>query len=140
MAEGFWKHFTKAEIEAIRAAARGEAGAEAEKDAASKASEPHWRYAFLAKLKRIGRHIPFAEDLVAAYFCTIDPATPSRVKLVLFAALAYFILPLDSVADFLPLIGFVDDAAVLAAAVAQVAGSITEHHREQARDLLRAET
>jgi uncharacterized membrane protein YkvA (DUF1232 family) len=140
MTEGFWRKFSKAEIKAIRAAARGEAGPEAEQDAESRAAEPHWRDAFLAKLKRLGRHIPFAEDLVAVYFCTIDPSTPSRVKLVLFAALAYFILPFDGIADLLPLIGFADDAAVLAAAIAQVSGSITERHREQARELLRTDS
>jgi uncharacterized membrane protein YkvA (DUF1232 family) len=140
MTEGFWNHFTKAEIEAIRAAARGEAGPEAEQEAERQAAEPRWRNTFFAKLKRFGRHVPFAEDLVAAYFCTIDPETPSRVKLVLFGALAYFILPFDGIADFLPLIGLADDAAVLAAAIAQVAGSITERHRKQAREVLSTES
>jgi uncharacterized membrane protein YkvA (DUF1232 family) len=36
----------------------------------------------------------------------------------------------------LPLIGFADDAAVLAAAITQVAGSITEEHRAKARKSL----
>jgi uncharacterized membrane protein YkvA (DUF1232 family) len=92
---------------------------------------------FWAKLKRVGRRVPFAEDLVAAYFCTLDPATPKRVKLVLLGAIAYFVLPFDGLADFLPLLGFTDDAAVIAAAIAQVAGSITDEHREKARGVLK---
>ena len=52
------------------------------------------------------------------------------------SALAYFVLPLDAVADFLPLLGFADDAAVLAAAISEVAGSINERHREKARAAL----
>ena len=45
-------------------------------------------------------------------------------------------LPFDAVADFLPLLGFADDAAVVAAAIAQVAGAITDKHREKAREVL----
>jgi uncharacterized membrane protein YkvA (DUF1232 family) len=122
MSDGLSKPFTKAEMEAMRRATKDEHGV---------------RRDFWAKIKRFGSRIPFAEDIVAAYFCTMDQATPRRVKLVLLGAIAYFILPFDGIADFLPLLGFTDDAAVIAAAIAQVAGSITEAHREQARAVLR---
>jgi uncharacterized membrane protein YkvA (DUF1232 family) len=122
MDEAFTKPFTKAEMEAMRRAARDEEGI---------------RRDLWAKLKRVGRRIPFAEDLVAAYFCTLDPATPRRVKLLLLGAIAYFVMPFDAVADFLPIVGFADDAALIAAAITQVAGSITEAHREKAREALR---
>ncbi|MBZ6075661.1 YkvA family protein [Microvirga puerhi] len=91
---------------------------------------------FWGKLRRVGGKIPFAEDLVAAFYCATDPATPKRVKLILMGAIAYFILPTDAISDFLPIIGFADDAAVLAAAIAQVAGSITDEHREKAKKAL----
>ncbi|MCB8819084.1 YkvA family protein [Microvirga rosea] len=91
---------------------------------------------FWAKLKRVGGKIPFAEDLVAAFYCATDSGTPKRVRLILMGAIAYFILPTDAVSDFLPLLGFADDAAVLAAAITQVAGSITEEHRAKARQAL----
>ncbi len=122
MSDAFSKPFTKAEMEAIRQAARDEGGVPRD---------------FWAKLKRVARQIPFAEDVAAAYFCTVDPKTPSRVKLVLMGAIAYFVMPLDAVADFLPLFGFADDAAILAAAISQVADAITEEHREKAREALR---
>ncbi|MDF3059989.1 MAG: hypothetical protein K0S06_98 [Microvirga sp.] len=121
MAERFTKPFTKAEMEAMRRALD---------------DEPGVRRDFWAKLKRLGRRIPFAEDLLAAYFCTLDPATPNRVRLILLGAIAYFVLPVDGVPDFLPLLGFADDAALLMAAITQVAGSISESHREQARAAL----
>jgi uncharacterized membrane protein YkvA (DUF1232 family) len=121
MAERFTKPFTKAEMEAMRRALD---------------AEPGVRRDFWAKLKRLGRRIPFAEDLLAAYFCTLDPATPNRVRLILLGAIAYFVLPVDGVPDFLPLLGFADDAALLMAAITQVAGSIAESHREQARAAL----
>jgi uncharacterized membrane protein YkvA (DUF1232 family) len=115
------KPFTKAEMDAIRAAMREEAGLGAN---------------FWAKLKRVGRQLPFVEDLLAAYYCATDPATPKRVKLILMGALTYFVLPTDAVPDFLPFIGFADDAAMLAAAIAQVAGAINDNHRARARETL----
>ena len=69
--------------------------------------------------------IPFAEDLAAAYFCAVDPATPSRVKGILFAALAYFVMPVDFIPDFITGLGFTDDAAVFAMAGEPVAQAIT---------------
>ncbi len=121
MSEPFIKPFSKAEMNAMRAATRDEEGL---------------KQRFWDKLKRVASHIPFAEDLVAAFYCATDPKTPSRVKLILLGAIAYFIVPTDAVADFLPLIGFADDAAVLAAAITQVASSITDEHRARARDTL----
>jgi uncharacterized membrane protein YkvA (DUF1232 family) len=123
MSEAFTKPFTKAEMDAMRAATRDEEGL---------------KRRFWDKFWRVAGRIPFAEDLVAAFYCATDPSTPNRVKLVLMAAIAYFVLPTDAVADLLPLIGFADDAAVLAAAITQVAGSITEEHRAKARRILDA--
>jgi uncharacterized membrane protein YkvA (DUF1232 family) len=122
MSEPFMKPFTKAEMEAIRQETRDEEGL---------------KRRFWDKLKRVAGRIPFAEDLVAAFFCATDPATPSRVKLILLGAIAYFVFPTDAVTDLLPLFGFADDAAVLAAAITQVAGSITEEHKERARNALK---
>jgi uncharacterized membrane protein YkvA (DUF1232 family) len=91
---------------------------------------------FWKKLLRLAGKIPFAEDLAAAYFCAVDPATPGRVRGVLLAALAYFVLPFDAVPDFLAGFGFTDDAAVLAAAITLVSGHITTRHRSRARGML----
>jgi uncharacterized membrane protein YkvA (DUF1232 family) len=52
---------------------------------------------------------------------------------VLVGALAYFVMPADLMPDILPLIGFSDDAAVIAAALAAVTRSIKPEHRERAR-------
>lgn len=123
MSEGFSARFSREEMEAIRRSLRDEAKFGAE---------------FMARLKRVAKHIPFAEDLLAAWFCARDPATPRRVRLTLLAALGYFVLPMDAIPDIMPLIGFTDDAAVIAAAIAAVAGSIKPEHRERARAALAA--
>jgi len=125
MSEPFMKPFSKAEMEAMRRATQDEAR-----------DEEGLKRRFWAKLKRVAGKIPFAEDLVAAFFCATDPATPSRVKLILLGAIAYFVFPADAITDLLPLFGFADDAAVLAAAITQVAGSITDEHRARAKTAL----
>lgn len=88
------------------------------------------------KLRRFAGRIPFAVDLVAAYYCARDPATPFRARAILIAAVAYFVLPIDAVPDALTVIGFTDDAAVLAAAIAVAGTHITPRHREAARRAL----
>ena len=91
---------------------------------------------FWKKLLKVAGRIPFAEDLAAAYFCAIDPATPSRVKAILIAALAYFVMPIDLIPDFVTGLGFTDDAAVLATALTLVSGHIKPRHRTRARQAL----
>jgi uncharacterized membrane protein YkvA (DUF1232 family) len=98
--------------------------------------EPRLRRRFWSKAKRLGAALPFAEDLLAAYYCAFDRDTPLQVKAVLAGALAYFVLPIDAVPDMLPLIGFTDDAAVLATAIKLVASNITPAHRAAARRAL----
>jgi len=121
MSEGFTSRFSADEMAAIRRSLRDEARFGSE---------------FLGRLKRVAKRIPFSEDLLAAWICARDPATPRRVRLTLMAALGYFVLPLDAIPDILPFLGFTDDAAVIAAAIAAVAGSITPAHREKAKAMM----
>ena len=100
------------------------------------AREERVRAGLWTTVKRAARAIPFMEDVIAAWFCAIDPATPRRVRLTLLAALAYFVAPIDLVPDLLPLIGFTDDAGVLMAAIALVGSHITDAHRDRARRAL----
>jgi uncharacterized membrane protein YkvA (DUF1232 family) len=105
-------------------------------EARDAADEPRLRRRFWSKAKRLGAALPFAEDLLAAYYCAFDRDTPLQVKAVLVGAIAYFVLPFDAVPDVLPLIGFTDDAAVLATAMKLVATNISPVHRAAARRAL----
>jgi uncharacterized membrane protein YkvA (DUF1232 family) len=58
------------------------------------------------------------------------------VKATLIGALAYFVLPTDAVPDFLPVLGFADDAASLAAALRLVAAHVLPEHRTAAEAAL----
>ena len=91
---------------------------------------------FWKKLLKVAGKIPFAEDAAAAYFCAVDPQTPSKVRAVLLAALAYFVTPIDVIPDFVAGFGFTDDAAVLALALSLVAGNVKDIHRKRARTAL----
>ncbi len=123
LADDLSKPLSKEEMETIRKAARDEQSVRAR---------------FWEALARIARNTPFAEDLVAAFYAATDPNTEFRVRATLLGALAYFILPLDFLPDFAPLIGFSDDAAVLALALKVVADAITPAHRQKAKDKLKA--
>ena len=94
------------------------------------------RRGFWSKVKRVAAQIPFAEDLLAAYYCAFDRDTPREVQAVLIGALAYFVLPFDIIPDFIPVLGYTDDAAVLATAIRMVAQHIRPEHRDAARRAL----
>jgi uncharacterized membrane protein YkvA (DUF1232 family) len=100
------------------------------------ARERRVRARFWSTLKKAARAVPFTEELVAAYYCALDPSTPTRVRGTLLAALAYFVLPLDFIPDFILGVGFGDDVAVLMAAITAVRGNITDAHRLAARKAL----
>jgi uncharacterized membrane protein YkvA (DUF1232 family) len=91
---------------------------------------------FWLKLQRLAATLPFAEDLLAAHYCAFDRQTPFHVKAVLLGAIAYFVLPTDLIPDYIPVIGYVDDAAVLAGAVKIVSSHIKPEHREAAQRTL----
>ncbi|HTW35556.1 MAG TPA: YkvA family protein [Rhizomicrobium sp.] len=94
------------------------------------------REGFWKKMLRTAGRVPFAEDLVAAYFCVIDPRTPSRVRGVLLVALAWFVLPASVMPEFLIVAGLTDDAAVLAIVASMVRKHIKEQHYVRARAAL----
>lgn len=100
------------------------------------ADETSVRAGFWRTFARAAGQIPFAEDLVASYYCALDPETPGKAKAVLLGALAYFVMPVDAIPDILALVGFSDDIAVLTLAIATVRANLTEAHRMAARKSL----
>lgn len=100
------------------------------------ADEAEFLRNFWRKVLGLAASLPFAEDLLAAYYCAFDRQTPLHVKAVLVGALAYFILPDDLIPDYLPVVGYTDDAAVLAAAIKLVSSNMKPEHREAARNML----
>jgi uncharacterized membrane protein YkvA (DUF1232 family) len=102
----------------------------------SETEETLVRRSFWRKCQSVAARLPFAPDLLAAYYCAFDRDTPLHVKTALIATLAYFVLPADLVPDFLPGLGYVDDAASLAATMRLVAAHILPTHRAAAAEAL----
>ena len=94
------------------------------------------RRGFWKQASAVRRELPFAEDLLTAYYCAFDRNTPNHVRAALLGALAYFVLPFDVMPDLLPIVGFTDDAAVLAGAIRLVWVHIQPAHRDAAREAL----
>ena len=106
-------------------------------DAAEEARrEERVRAKFWRTARRAARHVPFMEEVAAAYFAAMDRSTPTRVRGTLLAALAYFVMPIDMIPDFIVAFGFTDDLAVLTAAITAIQGHIKPVHREAARKAL----
>ena len=99
-------------------------------------SEGEVREKFWRTAKRAARHVPFMEEVVAAYYCALDKQTPLRAKGILLAALGYFILPVDTIPDVILGLGFTDDIAVLTAAITAVRAHMTAAHRLAAKEAL----
>lgn len=91
---------------------------------------------FWPKMRKFAGKVPFAEDAAAAYYAALDKDTSVGVKATLVGALAYFIMPVDLIPDFVALAGFTDDAAVLAMALASVRGAVTPKHEARAKEAL----
>ena len=88
------------------------------------------------KVRRLLGRVPFLDEALAAYYCARDPATPTRAKAVLLAALAYFVLPADLIPDMVAGLGFTDDATVLLTTLQLFGAHIKEGHRTEARAAL----
>ena len=94
------------------------------------------RRKFWRKLWREAASLPFAEHLLTAHYCAFDRQYAALRQSVLSARFVYFVVPDRSDPQISSLIGFADDAAVLAAAIKPVSSHITPEHREAARRTL----
>lgn len=88
------------------------------------------RYARIAGMKVVYM------ALLLQYLLKSDQV-PVKAKLMLSAALGYFILPIDFIPDFAPLVGFADDLGVILMILKQMATYITPEIKKQAREHLR---
>jgi len=107
-----------------------------------KLNEERVRKGFWPKIRRVAAKVPFAKDALSVWYCAKDDETPLAAKGMMLAALAYFVLPVDAIPDFIAGIGYTDDAAVLAALMAILGRNLKPKHKEAAqRDIerLRAE-
>ena len=97
-------------------------------------NETRVKRGFWPKITRTAARIPFADQALAAWYAARDPQTPMAAKGMIFAGLAYFVMPVDAIPDIFAGIGYTDDAAVIAALLATLGANIKRRHRDQAEE------
>jgi uncharacterized membrane protein YkvA (DUF1232 family) len=81
----------------------------------------------LSYAKRTGREL--IHKTLILYNAVKDPDTPVWAKTIIYGALGYFIMPLDTIPDFTPVAGYTDDMGALVGALAVVAFHIKDKHK-----------
>lgn len=71
------------------------------------------------------------------FYTLKKPLTPLWAKSTIFAALGYFISPIDAIPDLAPVVGYSDDLGVLVLAIAAVSMFIDDDVKRQARNQLK---
>ena len=71
------------------------------------------------------------------YYTAKSPTVPKSSKMIVVGALSYLIFPADLVPDFIPVVGLVDDASVIAAAVVKIVQHIDDDIKNKAKMKLR---
>ena len=71
------------------------------------------------------------------YYVAQSPDCPMKIKAGIYGALGYLISPIDFVPDFVPVVGYSDDAAAIALALALAQMYVTEEINAQARAKIR---
>jgi uncharacterized membrane protein YkvA (DUF1232 family) len=89
-----------------------------------------------SRLKGVARQIPFTEDLLAAYYCPVDPQTPRRVRATLLGAVARFALPFGPIPRVVARFGFADRVSAVAVVIATISAHITPARRAASRNAL----
>ena len=77
------------------------------------------------------------EKALLLYYAAQQEKAPAWAKATIAAALGYFIVPLDAVADLTPAVGYADDLGVLVLALAAVATYINDEVRQQTAEKMR---
>ncbi|MDE6421854.1 MAG: DUF1232 domain-containing protein [Muribaculaceae bacterium] len=83
--------------------------------------------------KKVGEKTVYL--VLILYYATFDKALPVKDRLMVVAALGYFILPLDFLPDALPG-GFVDDAGALFYVVKHIWGNLSDETFRKAKQKL----
>lgn len=84
----------------------------------------------LSKTKRLGRKL--LKNIFELGYAFMSSDTPVWARAVIIGAIGYFISPADAVPDLVPGVGYVDDAGVIASALAAVGSNITNEVEEKA--------
>lgn len=85
----------------------------------------------MAKNRCLGKS--FLRKLLALWYSFMSPDTPAWARAVIIGALGYFICPVDATPDFIPGLGYVDDAGVILTALTTISMYVTDDMERKAR-------
>lgn len=85
----------------------------------------------MAKNRGLGKS--FLRKLLALWYSFMSPDTPAWARAVIIGALGYFICPVDATPDFIPGLGYVDDAGVILTALTTISMHVTDDMQQRAR-------
>lgn len=83
---------------------------------------------FWEKVERVGRKLSFTKDIKALYNYFTDNSISWYRKSIVVGALIYFIMPIDSIPDIAPLIGYLDDLGVITATIKFLGSELTQFY------------
>jgi len=88
------------------------------------------------KIKKVSKSagVKVVYAVLLLYFAMKDSSVSLKTKLLIVAALGYFILPTDAIFDLTPIIGYSDDLGVLLFTLKQISSVITSEVKENARN------
>ncbi len=99
----------------LRLRKRAERKARKPEELTSLASRAYAKYlAVRPHLRSLRKDLPTMIRLIRAYAAGTYRRIPWRGIVAIVAAVLYFLMPLDAIPDFIPVIGYLDDAAVIA--------------------------
>lgn len=84
--------------------------------------------------KAIGIRIVYTALIL--FYTLQKSTTPKWAKSMIIGALAYFILPIDFIPDFVPFIGYTDDFSALAGVLIAVSMYVDEEVKQKAKEKL----
>ncbi|MBR4642920.1 MAG: DUF1232 domain-containing protein [Selenomonadaceae bacterium] len=85
-------------------------------------------------LKKAGANLIY--EVLQLFYVAQNPNVPMKIRAAMIAPLGYFISPVDLIPDLTPVVGYTDDAAVIAMAIAFAHAYIDDETRRKAKDKL----